>query len=74
MCENVGKFRAGTRAHQIPEGLDGCHNVCDRNYPAVRTDVTDAVTSKRVAFTRVSFSNSSQPRLIVTPKYKSETP
>ena len=25
---------------------DGCHSVCDRNYPAVRTDVTDAVTSK----------------------------
>ena len=30
---------------------DGCHSVCDRNYPAVRTDVTDAVTCKRIAFT-----------------------
>ena len=25
---------------------DGYHSVCDRNYPAVQTDVTDAVTSK----------------------------
>lgn len=31
--------------------MDGCHSVCDRNYPAVRTDVTDAVTCKRIAFT-----------------------
>ena len=31
--------------------MDGCHSVCDRNYPAVRTDVTDAVTYKRIAFT-----------------------
>ena len=29
---------------------DDCHSVCDRNYPAVRTDVTDAVTNKRVVF------------------------